>query len=47
MASQKTAEHKLKLAEVLDLLLADGMVSQAEFAAAGGNWGGGGRGGGR
>ena len=25
----------------------DGMVSQAEFAAAGGNWGGGGRGGGR
>ncbi len=33
MASQKTAEHKLRLAEVLDLLVADGMVSQADADA--------------
>jgi general secretion pathway protein E len=32
MVSQ-TAEHKLKLAEVLDLLVSDGMVSQAEAEA--------------
>ncbi len=30
MASQEVAEHKLKLVEVLDMLVADGMISKAD-----------------
>ncbi len=33
MAAQDVPEHKLKLAEVLDLLVADGMVNQADAKA--------------
>jgi len=33
MASREVAEHKLKLAEVLDMLVADGMVSKASADA--------------
>ena len=30
MAAQEAPEHKLKLAELLDMLVADGMVGKAE-----------------
>ncbi len=33
MASKEVAEHKLKLAEVLDMLVADGMVGKEDSEA--------------